>query len=265
MSNESKQFGPWIHAPPFFPSRKNVIKVPGFYTRRGQEPSTTPPPAMGKPPVFVVRTGKLAPEIIRAENEGTVNGQQGINDTDTQENIMRDSRRNSNNSGISRNLNLKVTDSEENSLADEIFEERITEIDKELKRFDPTITPAAKNIADTGKENFLASLSITDDQLVDTQISRAQQPELLKPLPRAPLTIIDENTVQKIERGATWKRLNRTGTGTYVVMEDIVGEKRKGDGKDDQSELLKKRKVSQVGRKNKLILVEASSQPCQNQ
>ena len=92
MSNESKQFGPWIHTPPFFPSRKNVIKVPGFYTRRGQEPSTTPPPAMGKPPVFVVRTGKLAPEIIRAEKEGTVNRQQGINDTDTQENIMRDSR-----------------------------------------------------------------------------------------------------------------------------------------------------------------------------
>ena len=45
-------------------------------------------------------------------------------------------------------------------------------------------------------------------------------------------------------------------------MEDIVGDKRRGDGKDDQSELLKKRKVSQVGRKNKLILAEAGSQPC---
>ena len=71
--------------------------------------------------------------------------------------------------------------------------------------------------------------------------------------------------MQKIERGATWKRLNKTETGTDVVMEDIVGDKRRGDGKDEQSELLKKRKVSQVGRKNKLILVEASSQPCQNQ
>ena len=83
MSNESKQFGPWICAPPFFPSRKNVIKVPGFYTRRGQEPSATPPPTMGKPPVFVVRTGKPALEIIRAEKEGTANGQQGIIDADT--------------------------------------------------------------------------------------------------------------------------------------------------------------------------------------
>ena len=50
--------------------------------------------------------------------------------------------------------------------------------------------------------------------------------------------------MQKIERGATWKRLNKTETGIDVVMEGIVGNKRRGDGKDDQSELLKKRKVS---------------------
>ena len=71
--------------------------------------------------------------------------------------------------------------------------------------------------------------------------------------------------MQKIERVATWKRLNRTEMGTNVDMEDIVGEKRRGDSKDDQSELLKKRKVSQRGNKNKLILAEAGSQPCQNQ
>ena len=71
--------------------------------------------------------------------------------------------------------------------------------------------------------------------------------------------------MQKIERVATWKRLNRTEMGTDVDMEDIVGEKRRGDSKDDQSELLKKRKVSQGGKKNKLILAEAGSQPCQNQ
>ena len=74
LSNESKQFRPWIRTPPFFPSRKNVIKVLSFYTRRGQEPSATPPPAMGKLSVFVVRTVKPAPEIIREEKEGTTNG-----------------------------------------------------------------------------------------------------------------------------------------------------------------------------------------------
>ena len=71
--------------------------------------------------------------------------------------------------------------------------------------------------------------------------------------------------MQKIERGATWKRLNKTETRTDVVTEDIVGEKMRGDGKDNQSELLKKRKVSQAGKKNKLILAEAGSQPCHNQ
>ena len=67
---------------------------------------------------------------------------------------------------------------------------------------------------------------------MDTQTSRARQPQILMPLSRAPLSVIDENTMQKIERGATWKRLNRTEVGTDVVMEDIVGEKR-SDGKDD--------------------------------
>ena len=66
-----------------------------------------------------------------------------------------------------------MTDLEENRSADEIFEERIAEIDKELKRFDPTITPTTTNIAGMSKENFLASLSIVDDQPVDTQISCA--------------------------------------------------------------------------------------------
>jgi len=76
---------------------------------------------------------------------------------------------------------------------------------------------------------------------------------------------MDENSVQKIERVATWKRLNRMEMGTDVDMEDFVVGKRRGDTKDDQSELVKKRKVSQGGKKNKLILAEAGSQPCQNQ
>nr|POE84658.1 hypothetical protein CFP56_58081 [Quercus suber] len=206
--------------------RKNVIKVPSFYTRWGKESSTTPPPPAGKPPVVVVCTGKPSLEVIRLEKESTANGQQGNNDADSQENILHDSRPSSYNLGILRNLNLKSTDLGEKRSADEIFKERIEEIDKELKRFDSTITTTAKNIATTGKENLLASLSFTDDQPVDTQTSRAQQPLFSMPLPHAPLLVIDENIVQKIERGATWKRLNKTEMGTDVVMEDIVGGKK---------------------------------------
>ncbi|KAK9999213.1 hypothetical protein SO802_018816 [Lithocarpus litseifolius] len=250
FSKESKQFGPWIRAPPFFPSRKNVIKVPGFFSRRGKETPATSPSPRGKSPVVVVRTGKPSPEIIRTEKENTANEQQGINGAESQDNLQ-DSRQNSYNSGILKNLNVKSMYEMEKRSTDEIFKERIEEIDRELKRFDPKINSEAKNIADTGKENILASLSHTDDHPKDTQTSRAQQFQYPMPPSRAPLSVIEENTMQKIERGVTWKRINRTEMGTDVVMEDIVGEKRRGESKDDQSELLKKRKVSQVGKKDK--------------
>ncbi|XP_030936213.1 uncharacterized protein At4g02000-like [Quercus lobata] len=66
-SKDSQQFGSWIRAPPFFPSRKIVVKVPGFYTRPAKDTSSSPPPSVGKPPVVVVRTGKPAPVVIRSE------------------------------------------------------------------------------------------------------------------------------------------------------------------------------------------------------
>ncbi|KAL0002652.1 hypothetical protein SO802_016433 [Lithocarpus litseifolius] len=245
FSKESKQFGPWIRAPPFFPSRKNVIKVPGFVSRRGKETPSTYPSPRGKPPVVVVRTGKPSPEIIRTEKETTANEQQGINGAESQDHLQ-ESRQTSYNSGTFKNLNGKSMYEKEKRSADEIFKERIEEIDRELKRFDPKIISEAKNIADTGKENILASLPHTDDHSEDTQTARAQQFQHPMPPSRAPLAVIEENTMQKIERGVTWKRITRTEKGTDVVMEDTVGGKRRGESKDDQSELLKKRKVSQV-------------------
>lgn len=117
---------------------------------------------------------------------------------------------------------------EESRLADELFEERVGEIDYELNRFDPKMTIAANNIAVTGKENLLATLSLKDGQPVHINTSRAQQPQLSPPLPREPLSAISENIIQPIERGATWKRLSRIGMETDIEMEDILGEKKGG-------------------------------------
>ena len=166
---------------------------------------------------------------------------QGDTEADFQEDPLHDSRLASYNSGILRNLNLKTPDVGEIRSAKEIFEEMINEIDKELNRFDPTINTAAKNIT------VIESLSLTDDQSVYTQTSRAQQHPFSSPLTGTPRPIMDETSVQKIQRVASWKRLNRTEMGIDVDMEDFVGEKRRGETRDDQSELLKKRKVSQGG------------------
>ena len=62
---------------------------------------------------------------------------------------------------------------EESRLADELFEERVGEIDYELNIFDPKMTIAANNIAVTGKENLLATLSLKDGQPVHINTSRA--------------------------------------------------------------------------------------------
>lgn len=125
-------------------------------------------------------------------------------------------------------MNLKSTNLGESRSADELFEERIREIDYELNRFDPKITIVAKNIADTGKENLIASLSLKDKQPMDTQTPHAQQPPLSIPLPCVPLLAISENIILITERGATWKRLSKTDMGTDIEMEDIMGEKRRG-------------------------------------
>nr|POE73375.1 hypothetical protein CFP56_08686 [Quercus suber] len=87
-------------------------------------------PEAGKPQVVVVHTGKPSTEVIRSEKESTDTEQQDNNGVDSQENNLRDSRSTSYNSGILRKLNLKSTDLGEVRSADEIFEERIEEIDK---------------------------------------------------------------------------------------------------------------------------------------
>lgn len=187
----------------------------------------TPPLATGKLPVFVVRTGRPALEIIKVDKEREANGEQSSKDAEFQEFVPPESCKEAYNSKIIGKLNGKLTDLEGGQSTAEIFEERIVEIDKDLKRYDQAITPDAKNIGDNGKENFLEFLSLTDDQPVYTQPSRAQQPPILMPLSRAPLSVIDENNVQKFQRGATWKRLNKTKVRLDIVMEDIVGGKKR--------------------------------------
>nr|POE90886.1 hypothetical protein CFP56_26532 [Quercus suber] len=200
---------------------------------------------MGSSPVFVVRMGRPAPEIIRPDKERTANNDLSDIVADFQDRGPSESCKEPNISGITGKLNGKSTDLVDGQSAAELFEERIAEIDKELKRYDQAITPNAKNIGDTDKENLLESLSLTNDQFVSTEPTRAQQPPILMPHSRAPLAVIDENSVQISQRTVTWKRINRTEVRTDIVMEDIVGEKRGCDGKDDQSELLKKRKQAE--------------------
>ena len=69
LSIESQQFGPWIKATPFMLTRRNMIKVPGFFASKKSGASTTNSKSAKKPPVVVVRTRKPSPEVIRPGKE----------------------------------------------------------------------------------------------------------------------------------------------------------------------------------------------------
>ena len=111
-------------------------------------------------------------------------------------------------------------------------------------------------IADTGKENILEALSIHESTPLVSQAARANQPQLKRSATRVPLSVLPDRINIPENKEATWKRINRTDIGTDVIMEDSVGEKRNADIFDSQTELLKKRKVSQGGKNNNEILVE---------
>ena len=66
---ETQQYGPWIRAQPFTRTRKNVVVVPGFYSKKSNSTKAAPSNQSRKPPVVVVRKGGLSPEIIRPEKE----------------------------------------------------------------------------------------------------------------------------------------------------------------------------------------------------
>ena len=38
LAKSQKQFGPSLHAPPFFPSKRSVLAVPGFYSQKRKPP-----------------------------------------------------------------------------------------------------------------------------------------------------------------------------------------------------------------------------------
>ena len=69
LQNESQQFGPWIKAALFVSTRRNMVKVPGFFTsRKSNAVASTCKPAR-KPLVVVVRSGKPSPDVIRPNKE----------------------------------------------------------------------------------------------------------------------------------------------------------------------------------------------------
>nr|POE64792.1 hypothetical protein CFP56_75007 [Quercus suber] len=120
--------------------------------------------------------------------------------------------------------------------ADELFEEQIQEIDRDLCKFEAIRETFLENQGKNNKENILEGLTINKGGSLAKVYSRAHTSTPLQDGPTsvlADISNIPECTTRR------WKRLTRAETESDIVMEDAVGEKRSGRV-EDQPELLKK-------------------------
>ena len=83
--------------------------------------------------------------------------------------------------------------------------------------------------------------------------------------PRVPLAEIPCSFVKHGYTEGVWKRIKRVGATEDIGMYEVVGGKRSGDREINQTELQKKRRVSQGGATKNKILAEVGNQPCQKQ
>ena len=260
LQNESQQFGPWIKAALFVSTRRNMVKVPGFFTsRKSNAVASTCKPAR-KPLVVVVRSGKPSPKVVRPDKESasifpSANIAPEFQELNM-ENIVPQESVDATNLGSSN-----LTDFRERIMQAGVFEEVIEDIDKDIRKFDLAASNNAKNRACLGKENIPESPSI-QDSIEGYSQARAQ---LNPSLSHAPLGVISNLQNRSTHAEGTWKRMTRTETGTNTIMTEAVGEKRLVGETECLPELPKKRKVSQAGTTKKKILAAAGLQPCQKQ
>ena len=66
---ENTQFGPWLRASPFLPSRSKLVTVPGLKEQSKKTNQLPNPIQSNKGPVMVVRTDSPSPVVIRPENQ----------------------------------------------------------------------------------------------------------------------------------------------------------------------------------------------------
>lgn len=152
---------------------------------------------------------------------------------------------------------VKTTNLDQNlgNLSADLFEEKLEEINRDLRRFDAITELHSKSNSSMGKENNLESMTINEIFLKSTQLCAAPSG-----LSRVPLFTISKTTNINTGNSSTWKRLARSTLGIDVIMAETVGSKRSARHTGSQSELQKKKKfVSQDGKGNNLILVEAGS------
>ena len=182
LQTDSQQFGPWIKAAPFVSTRRNMVKVPGFFTSRKLNAAAATSKPAREPPVVVVRSGKDSPEILRPDKESASIFPSANIAPDFQELNMENIAHTE--SAAASNLgSSNLTDHGERIVQAAVFEEVLEDIDKDICKFDLAASNIAEQRTCLGKENIIESPSIQDSNEEYSHV----QAQLNPPLPRDPL------------------------------------------------------------------------------
>ena len=158
-------------------------------------------------------------------------------------------------------LMLQQAESVEEKVLVQSFEEVIGEIDKEIKKYDSKSFASPSFGDSTRKENYVGHPRINEANLSCTSTYAAHLSLSL----RVPLAEIPSSLVNHGYAEGTWKRITRVGVAFNAGMSEAVGGKRSIGSETNQTELPKKRRVSQGDATKNKILAEASNQPYQKQ
>ena len=162
LPTEAQQYGAWIRAPPFVQSKRNSVSVLGFYKTKFIGPTTMSTPKSSAKPQVVIRRGGPAPKIVRSGQGSETSNREGIKFPDFQKaNPMESSPFHTNHNDLGE-INAINTDLNKGSLFAELFEEKLEEIDRNLRKFDAATEFHSKSNSPMGKENNLDSMTINE-------------------------------------------------------------------------------------------------------
>ena len=217
--------------------------MPGFYSKKNSSAKTAPSTSSRKPPIVVVRKEGPSPEILRTEKETEVHLKLADTTPDFQG---------------TEPLLSKIIPTDQSSLSnslgpipncverkfDELFEERLQEIDCEINKFDTNKESDMEKQRGKNKEELVQQFVVNERASPAKVYSCA----LSSPISTRGTKVVSLDPTHTSELNARrWKRIDRSDMGTDIIMEDAVREKR-SNREEDQPELLRKKKNSFSGR-----------------
>nr|POF09520.1 hypothetical protein CFP56_16430 [Quercus suber] len=126
---------------------------------------------------------------------------EGINSPDSQETNQRESMPFYKHTHVEPEVNEEVTDKIRGGISAKLFEEKLEEINRDLRKFDMVTEIQPISNSPTGKENFLESMTLNE---IFLKASQARATSLGSN--RVPLSAIPDTSNTHIVTLATWKQ-----------------------------------------------------------